>query len=177
VATDPDPMIRRVVGTLRDAPEVDPDLTGRVMTQIRTAPRSWWLAPRTLWLTPLHLLGVAVGVAVLVTAAWFAGARTGAGTDLPSDGARQVVQFHLVAPDANSVVLVGDFNDWELGATPLRRSGRPGVWTVDVSLAPGLVKYAFVIDGNRWVTDPYAAATISDEFGGSASYLRVGGPS
>ena len=47
------------------------------------------------------------------------------------------------------------------------------MWTASVHVTPGRHEYAFIVDGERWVADPYAA-TVSDEFGTSSSVLHVG---
>ena len=66
-------------------------------------------------------------------------------------------QFVLVAPRAASVALVGDFNDWDPGRTPLHPAAT-GVWSVNVPLQPGQHQYAFVVDGKDWRPDPAAPA-------------------
>ena len=87
--------------------------------------------------------------------------------------ARQVVQFVLVAPAAREVVLVGDFNDWDTGATPLRATASGGLWTVEVPLAPGRHRYAFVVDGEEWRPDPTAPRAPGADFGTPSSVVTV----
>jgi 1,4-alpha-glucan branching enzyme len=72
------------------------------------------------------------------------------------------VRFVYVAPGATSVSLVGDFNQWNPTAKPLRRLG-DGTWITDVPLPPGRYAYAFVVDG-KVVVDP-AAPRATGEFG------------
>lgn len=72
------------------------------------------------------------------------------------------VRFVYVAPGATSVSLVGDFNQWNPVAKPLRRLG-DGTWITDVPLPPGRYAYAFVVDG-KVVVDP-AAPRATGEFG------------
>jgi hypothetical protein len=45
---------------------------------------------------------------------------------------------------------------------------------VSIALTPGRHEYAFVVDGERWVADPFALTT-RDEFGQESSVVRVGG--
>jgi 1,4-alpha-glucan branching enzyme len=87
--------------------------------------------------------------------------------------ARAVTQFVLVAPDADSVVLVGDFNDWGLSSTRLVRQPGDGVWWVTVVLPPGRYRYAFIVDGTIWRSDPGSPAA-EDEFGRPNSVITVG---
>jgi hypothetical protein len=82
------------------------------------------------------------------------------------------VKFVLFAPAARQVALAGTFNAWDASATPLRRVGSDGVWTVTIALPVGQHQYGFVVDGRRWVTDP-AAPTIDDGFGRRNSVLSL----
>jgi hypothetical protein len=91
----------------------------------------------------------------------------------------QMVQFVVSAPNASSVNLVGDFNDWNISATPLVRgsTGAPGVWTINVPLTPGRHEYAFLVDGEKWMTDPASPEAVEDDFGKPNSVVTVGGRS
>ena len=77
----------------------------------------------------------------------------------------EMVQFVLVAPQASSVAVVGDFNDWDPRRTPLRAEAAGGVWSVNVSLRSGQHQYAFVVDGKEWRPDPAAPRAVTDDFG------------
>lgn len=81
------------------------------------------------------------------------------------------VVFRLHDPGAAEVVLVGDFNAWDPGRTPLRR-GADGEWIAVVALAPGIWRYAFVVDG-RWIRPPDAPRYEPDGFGGENGVLEV----
>ncbi|MBI1796421.1 MAG: isoamylase early set domain-containing protein [Candidatus Eisenbacteria bacterium] len=86
-----------------------------------------------------------------------------------------VVRFELSAPGAARVALVGDFNDWDAAATPMRRVRASDRWTVSLPVATGRHVYAFVVDGTRWVGDPLAPRAPEDGFGSPNSVLVVGG--
>lgn len=90
-----------------------------------------------------------------------------------ADGRTRVarVQFVFVAPQARRVAVVGDFNDWDVAASPLTSSG--GVWSRQIDVPFGRHDYAFVVDGERWVRDPNAPQAPADEFGGGYSVLVV----
>jgi hypothetical protein len=93
------------------------------------------------------------------------GATSGA-----TDHTRIFVQFSLRAEDASHVALAGSFTDWE----PLH-SLHPtvdGVWTLMLPLEPGVHDYSFVVDGQRWVPDPYAPH-VDDGFGGVNSRITL----
>ena len=81
------------------------------------------------------------------------------------------VQFVFVAPRASRVSVVGDFNDWDVAATPLTSAG--GVWSGQLDVPFGRHDYAFVVDGERWVRDPNAPQAPADEFGSGYSVLVV----
>jgi hypothetical protein len=82
------------------------------------------------------------------------------------------VRFVLFAPDAHDVSLAGTFNQWDPAATPLLRTGTPGVWSATLILPAGQHQYAFVVDGARWVADPGAPA-VDDGFGRRNSVLSL----
>lgn len=128
-----------------------------------------WLTQPRLVLSPLSAAGwlVTAGVlALLLTRVPALDAPPGAALD-------RVIrhQFVLVAPDARSVSLVGNFNAWSVGATPLVRRG--DVWTVELALEPGRHVYSFVIDEREWVADASAPRAADDDFGRPSSVLIV----
>lgn len=71
------------------------------------------------------------------------------------------VHFAVWAPNARSVALVGNFNHWQVGETPMMSRGASGVWEIFV---PGLSiseVYKFAIKSNAdgkvsLKTDPFA---------------------
>ncbi|MGH9256838.1 MAG: glycogen-binding domain-containing protein [Vicinamibacterales bacterium] len=86
---------------------------------------------------------------------------------------RLFVQFRLQASDASTVRLAGSFTNWQ-PQYELRSAG-PGMWTITIPLAPGVHDYAFVVDGERWLADPYAQA-VDDGFGGINSRIALMAP-
>lgn len=116
-------------------------------------------------------LGLAAAAAVLIGAAglWlrpFSGEENWKGTLL--------VQFSLEAPEAESVYVVGDWNDWNPGADPLFDKDSDGVWEAEIRLEPGKeYRYQFHIDDSEWIADPKAALKIDDGFGGKNSILKI----
>jgi hypothetical protein len=64
---------------------------------------------------------------------------------------------------AHAVAAVGDFNGWRAEATPLRRVGTTPRWSATVALRDGAHRYAFVVDGTRWVPDPTSARVRGDD--------------
>lgn len=150
------------------------------------AARAWhWLTtPRPIRLSPamgLVMVAIVAGVAALLRprpAAAPAVAAAPAASTLPraahvtsTPTVTRLTHFALLAPDARSVTLVGDFNNWDPTATPLRRVD--GTWHVDIPLAAGRHAYAFVVDGGEWVPDPAAPREQDSDFGRSNSLLLV----
>ena len=82
--------------------------------------------------------------------------------------------FHVKAPQAQQVSVVGTFNGWDPEAHPLHGPDKNGVWTLRLPLSPGQYRYMFVVDGARWMADPNAVASQSDGFGGRNSLLFHG---
>lgn len=85
-------------------------------------------------------------------------------------------QFVLEAPEAARVSLVGAFNAWDAGATPLVRDPATGLWSVTLALAPGRHVYAFMVNDSVLTLDPRAPETQDPELGTSGSVILVGTP-
>lgn len=176
--------VDRLAAPLRAPVTFDEEFESRVMQAVRGAgtrapATAWWRRGYTLHVTPLSGLALAASLALVAVLGRFSAGSThgdGSGRVATSAIAHDtvyLVRFALVNPDAREVSLVGDFNGWTPGATPLTGQGVDGVWTASVHVTPGRHEYAFIVDGERWVADPYAA-TVSDEFGTSSSVLHVG---
>jgi hypothetical protein len=154
-----DESVERVIQHLRLPVAIDPGLDARVMREIAQVPRQ---SRRVKPLWPL-LAAAAVLATVLVVRPWNWNAANAADT----------LQFVLVAPQAASVALVGDFNDWDPARAPMQTAH--GVWATVVRLAPGRYRYAFLVNGVEWRADPSAPAAKDDEFGTPSSVVTVGG--
>src|SRR5690606_24335602 len=100
--------------------------------------RGWWRRTWTFQLTPVTALAAAAVIVVLALLGVRAGAshRGAAPTtaSAPHDTV-YMVRFVLLAPDARSVALVGDFNNWNRAATTLALS-EDGMWTASLALPP-----------------------------------------
>lgn len=192
-----DSVLQRAVAALRLPVRGFDGLDDRIMDAVRAesvdlrrAHRRRWTAARyTVRLSPLGALGAAAAIAALLFGGVWAGRRsavdalpgpglaTSIAAQAPSAGAGssavQSVRFEVAAPGAAQVTLVGDFNDWNPAATPLRATRRNGVWSVTVPIAPGRHEYAFVVDGERWIPDPHAPRAAAADFGSANSVVTV----
>jgi hypothetical protein len=76
---------------------------------------------------------------------------------------------------ATKISIVGTFNDWRPGATPMVSLG-DGRWFTALMLKPGNYEYQLVVDG-EWMLDPRAGETVSNSFafGQRNSVLKVDG--
>jgi 1,4-alpha-glucan branching enzyme len=67
--------------------------------------------------------------------------------------------------EARNVHVVGDFNGWKLGATPLRRR-KDGTFACTVELETGRdYQYRYVLDDGIWVNDPAADGYVPTPYG------------
>ena len=178
-----------IAARLRTPEHVHPSFDKRLLEKVRAEGRSlyprrpWWDTERVFRVTPITGLAVAAGVAAVIAVSGIAvGSRISRVAPVAASvGATsgrdtvQIVRFVFVDANASRVELVGDFNEWAKGTTQLSRSAAPGVWSVSVPLSPGRHEYAFIINGSRWVADPFAAKS-SDDFGTESSVIRVETP-
>ena len=76
---------------------------------------------------------------------------------------------------AESVHLVGDFNNWDRLNLPLRRSRRGDEdWQATVELqADKAYQFRYLINGTTWVNDCNADDYLTNPFGGSNSVVRT----
>jgi hypothetical protein len=179
----------RVAQPLKTPVALDESFEARLAAAIRataspversdTRARGWWTRPRTMQLSPLAGLALAAsiaGIAIIGTLI----ARTpdllrltnAAGTMAQAPSVVHVVRFVFVDSAAHDVALVGDFNAWNPSRDDLQPTGSHGAWTISIPLAPGRHEYAFVVDGKRWVADPYATA-VHDDFDTPSSVIQL----
>ena len=72
-------------------------------------------------------------------------------------------QFEFSAPEAGEVYLAGEFNNWDVQATPMKKD-KNGIWKTALSLQPGRYEYRFFVDGN-WVSDLSCSGCVPNDFG------------
>jgi hypothetical protein len=133
------------------------------------------MAPRVLQWNALQAAGAAACVVVLAVA--MRPAPRPAGTAGPEGTPQRaaspvLVRLVMLQPGARSVQAAGDFNGWNPSSTPLEPT-TSGAWTVTLRLEPGRYEYMFVVDGERWVADPFAIEQTDDGFGARNAVLDV----
>lgn len=86
------------------------------------------------------------------------------------DAAGADVRFRLRRPDADRVVILGDFTDWE----PVPMERRDGAWVLELRVEPGVHRFGFRIDG-EWRVPEDAPGRSEDEWGRPNAMLVVEG--
>lgn len=81
------------------------------------------------------------------------------------------VNFICVAPQAQNVFLIGDFNDWDPKAYPMKRQP-DGAWLIQIPLNHGHHHYQFLVDGKA-ILDPRAQGVARNEQNEKVSLLAV----
>jgi predicted carbohydrate-binding protein with CBM48 len=195
-----DELLERVVDELQTLPPVDEATVGRIVraaaADSRAADSGQQAAGRRSWWQSSIPLAAAAGFALAAGVAGYAvrgGSATSGAATAPALAPESLTlasalsatryapavsvptQFVLDAPRAARVALVGDFNAWDAGATPLARVSSSGIWTVTVPLAPGRHTYAFMVD-TVLTLDPRAPAARDADFGTPSSVVLVGTP-
>ena len=85
----------------------------------------------------------------------------------------QQVRIIFFSPEASSVALIGDFNEWGQREVTLAQSSDRGIWEFTMALHPGVYHYNLLVDGERWVANPKSSTLVPDGFGGYNSVLVV----
>ena len=179
-----------------------PDAPGAASApSLRERLAAWWdsaTAPVALEIRPL---AVAVGALLLGVVAWIAwpagpSAPTppaGTASTAPAgpaassssssvrrasaassqNGATVWIRFLYTNCSADSVAVAGDFSQWNPIPLSPRTVNGETVWTGLVPVSRGEHEYQFVINGERWVTDPLAPVTRSDGFGAENAVLDI----
>jgi 1,4-alpha-glucan branching enzyme len=87
---------------------------------------------------------------------------------------KKSVTFEYFDPSATVVSLVGEFNQWNPVARPLKRTAS-GLWKGTLQLEPGQYQYKFVVNGQRWEEDPLNPHRVPNMQGTFNSVRTVGG--
>jgi len=78
-----------------------------------------------------------------------------------------------IAKLANTANLVGDFNDWNANATPMKRL-KNGTFTATLNLRRGEeYQFRYLLDGVRWENDGKADKYVANAYGSENSVVVV----
>ena len=87
-----------------------------------------------------------------------------------ANSSKRSVTFELPGVQAETVSVVGDFNNWEPANGAMKRR-KDGVWTKAIRLAPGTYRFRYVVEGDQWLNDPAADGYEPSGFGQDNSIL------
>jgi 1,4-alpha-glucan branching enzyme len=79
----------------------------------------------------------------------------------------------VAAPGAKSVCIVGDFNDWNIYANPMKKM-KNGNYSIMLQLKPGReYHFRYLIDESKWENDWNADKYVKSPFGDSDNSVIV----
>jgi len=90
---------------------------------------------------------------------------------LPYGKPLRAINFICVAPQAKAVSLVGDFNNWDPSAHPMKQMPDKA-WFKTMELKHGHHRYAFLVDGHLTL-DPRAQGVTRNDRGERVSLVPV----
>ncbi len=77
------------------------------------------------------------------------------------------------APHARNITIAGDFNNWDRGASPMKRL-ESGDFRITLTLpCDREYRYRYLIDGDRWENDWHADKYVRNDFGSDDSVVIV----
>jgi hypothetical protein len=149
------------------------DIADKVMRRIRTE----YAVPRKTVMIPFFLVPrkvVPAMTAVLLLLGFFiVKEKIETSKNTPNIQSNDItIDFVIKAGTAESVALIGDFNDWDMDACKLAKQ-TDGYWKTKLVLKPGRYQYSFVIDGKKYVPDPKAKEYVKDGYGNENSVINV----
>ncbi len=164
--------------TKLNQPPLSPQFTSKVLRAIKQ--ERFWSKFHDRFLTWRNL-AVATACSAAFVFGWYAGHQKEEGLvpsvtmkEITGSGEEKVYQVRFVIrePQANTVAVAGDFNQW-VPALLRPEPDEKGVYSIEIPIKEGTYGYSFVIDGDRWVSDQSANQVIGDGFGGKNTIIRL----
>jgi len=92
---------------------------------------------------------------------------------LSTDSKKILVRFELPSAIwADSVCLVGDFNNWNQVSHPLIHDRHDGTWYVILELERGReYQFRYLVNGREWHNDWHADKYVPNPYGGTNSVV------
>ena len=87
---------------------------------------------------------------------------------------RHRVTFSFESKEAEEVILMGDFNNWNPKKHPMQKD-KNGMWVKSVIISPGKYEYKFLVD-RQWQEDPQNDQTCLNCFGTYNSVFNLTKP-
>ena len=167
-------MDDNLVENIRRFPDTDPPpaLTSRVVNALpEKRIKGWrrfflWMTlPRTITITPVKWAPVMLCAVFVILFIVVQNQKEQVIPDLGITPSQATLTFRFECPDARSVALVGTFNNWMPADGTMSREKESGYWTCRVRVVPGRHEYAFLVDGEKILSDPSALFSRLDGFG------------
>jgi 1,4-alpha-glucan branching enzyme len=90
-----------------------------------------------------------------------------------ANSSKVAITFEMPSDVASeSLNVVGDFNDWEASATPMKRL-KDGSWSTTLRMAPGTYRYRYLADSSVWHNDGSADRYEPSGLGSDNSVLVI----
>lgn len=88
---------------------------------------------------------------------------------------KMVVRFELPSAIwADTVCLVGDFNNWNESSHPMNRDRAEGTWYIVLTLERGKeYQFRYLVNGSEWHNDWRADKYVPNPFGGANSVVST----
>ncbi len=177
-----DEGLRDTARMIRRMPSLDPPdiLLHSIMASVRstklplwTRILRWFKSPHSITITPLRAFPVAAALLVACVAVGFHIFKSEPPGGAHANG-RTAVVLALSMPGARSVAVIGSFNDWRAQNCELSSENGKNRWTITLSLPAGRYEYAFLVDGEKIIPDPFADLREDDGFGNQNTILLIG---
>jgi len=78
------------------------------------------------------------------------------------------------AGDADHVCIVGDFNNWDLDANPMKKVKKDGSFTASINFDKDKeYQFRYLINGKKWANEEEADKQITSPYGSENSVLVI----
>ena len=84
---------------------------------------------------------------------------------------KKTLGFQIKFPEAESVVLVGDFNEWNESANQMRKN-KDGTWRAELKVPEGKHQFRYFVNGMYWENDD-ECPSVPNDFGTVNSVVNV----
>jgi 1,4-alpha-glucan branching enzyme len=81
------------------------------------------------------------------------------------------VEFIFHAPEAKSVYLAGEFNNWDIQSIPMKK-GNTKDWKTTINLSSGRYEYKYFVDGT-WAENIPDVEKVPNDFGTQNFVIHV----
>lgn len=178
----PDDKLGQMIGKI-PYPEPRSDLVGRIMAPLDPVKPGfghrllgWFREPMTFTMSRAL---TALAMLLVLLPAGYVGYHFYGTQDQDPGGIDHAAVFPVVfyykGQEAQSVAVMGSFNNWNPKGHELVWNSENGHWALQLNLPAGKHDYVFLVNGQKVYQDPHADLIQKDEFGNRNSVLFVKG--